>query len=266
MSRILNTLSSEVKASVLNHDGYKVALAEMNVLRMWQIVEEVALGRAAVTVYTILTRVLSLRQNGSYQEYLKAFRDLVTDLTAHGSSEELLRKMWNTLFVMGLDRDQFAVKLNEIMGKREWPDFEELARELLVFTESREQLKRAEGTIMGGLDPGVIEANVVYGEGKVCWNCKRTGHTNTACRRPSVECTKCKKKGHLAEFCEQRRELMAKGEKKGSKPKGKDIARKRVLKGAEEDDASDDAGAMYADAMYVNWNEDPEDGEEIPAW
>ena len=76
-------------------------------------------GRGAVSVYAITTRLIKSKQIGSYTQYVKEFRNIVTDLTRQGNAQAVLDTMFNTLFILGLNQEQFKDRLTAIYGNNQ---------------------------------------------------------------------------------------------------------------------------------------------------
>ena len=91
-----------------------------------------------------------------YNSYLKEFKDVRSDLMCQGTAAQVLEKIFNTMFVLGLDQDQFSKKLTEIYGTRDWPNFDLLAAELHTYVESIKRIKY----ILKDNNDGKIKANL----------------------------------------------------------------------------------------------------------
>jgi hypothetical protein len=141
ISTLLMSMDKEVKESLTTAPGYQDAYNAFDLLRIYNMTEQVVLGRGAISVYALIIRLLKSSQVGSYNKFEKEFKDNVHDLRAQGNPEELLQKIFNALFIIGLDQEQFKDKLTPIYGARDWPNYEQLSEELHTYAESTERMK-----------------------------------------------------------------------------------------------------------------------------
>jgi hypothetical protein len=79
------------------------------------------MGRGAISVYTLITRLLKHRQEGTYNAYEKEFRDLVLNLRAQRNADQVLEMIIKTLFILGLNKEKLKKLLSPTYGRREWP-------------------------------------------------------------------------------------------------------------------------------------------------
>jgi len=112
LAKLLSKLSREILSKVESHTNYDEALVNADLLTIWQITEQVAVGRGAISMYQIAVRLLKLKQSGEYTEYANAFKDLANDLLAQGDAENVLNAILNALFIVGLNQEEFKDKLN----------------------------------------------------------------------------------------------------------------------------------------------------------
>jgi hypothetical protein len=183
LSKLLSLMERDVRDKLVATDGYERALREFDVLKIWLLTEQVVRGRGAVSIYTMTSRLVTLKQVDKYKEYnsyLKEFKDVRSDLMRQGTAAQVLDKIFNTMFVLGLDQDQFLKKLTEIYATRDWPNFDVLAAELHTYVESTERIKY----ILKVNNDGKIKVNWTSNDfdnnnevmcyevnTRCCWNC-----------------------------------------------------------------------------------------------
>lgn len=200
MSLLLRKMSTEVTTIVEGHQDYQEAFMTYNLHRMWQITQEVVQGRGAASVYTLVVRLLKMKQTGEYTEYSNKFKEAVADLTAQGTPVQVMPMILNALFVIGLNQTQFKEQLDRIYGTVNWPNYNQLSAELYTFTESQRMVK----SITFGDQDGKISANVADTEELICWNCGQPGHTAGQCEKKKASCPTCgRNAGHIGRFHEQ---------------------------------------------------------------
>jgi hypothetical protein len=206
ISKLLSVMDKDVKTSVTASRDYQSMLQKFDLLGIWKLTEQVAIGRGAVSVYAQLVKLIQMRQAGSFDQYAKEFVELTIDLNALGTGDEFRKFLYNTLFILGLNQEQFKDKLTTIYGSRKWPDYRKLATELHEYAEATERIK----DLRKDNSNGAISANAVnvtknsssgesYG---VCWNCGSSYHRRKDCPRQPHRCTTmgCSG-GHLEKFC-----------------------------------------------------------------
>ena len=121
------------------------------------------------------------------------------DLSAQGNAAEIVAKIFNTLFIMGLNQEQFKEKLSTIYGANDWPDYQDLSAELHIFAEATERMNE----LRKDNNEGKISANVVVNDSnstRACWNCGSVEHQRSRCPKPSRKCSKCGMLGHMEKF------------------------------------------------------------------
>jgi len=140
IAKLLSTMDKEVKDSLITSAGYDEAYARFDIMTIWNLTEQVVTGRGAISVYSLIVRLLKHKQEGAFTTYAKEFKDMSVDLRAQGDPAVLLTKVLNALFILGLNPDQFKEKLATVYGQREWPEFTQLAAELHTYTEATERM------------------------------------------------------------------------------------------------------------------------------
>lgn len=198
ISKLLMSMDKEVKNSLTTSPGYRDAYDHFDLLRIYNMTEQVVLGRGAISIYSLIVRLLKCKQGESYNQYDKEFKDNVHDLMAQGGADEILLKIFNALFIIGVDQEQFKDKLTHIYGERDWPSYIDLSAELHTYAESTERMKDLKKTS----NDGIINANISKVENsRGCWNCGSTAHRRMDCDKPNTRCNKCGKWGHMEKFC-----------------------------------------------------------------
>lgn len=200
ISKLFRLMEREVRDKVTTSEGYERAYANYDLLSLWNIVEQVVLGRGAISIYALTARLLGLKQTGDYSRFSKEFRESVVDLLRQGEPAEILESIINTLFVLALNQDQFKEKLTLIYGNRVWPNYEELSVELHAYVEATERLRK----LRKENDDGKIRANVAKQYDKLgsgCWNCGSQSHIKANCGAAPSRCHICGRMGHMAKYC-----------------------------------------------------------------
>ena len=62
-------------------------------------------------MYTLVTRLLKHSQTGAYTKYEKDFKEMAVDLLAQGNAQAVLDMVFNALFILGLNQEQFKERL-----------------------------------------------------------------------------------------------------------------------------------------------------------
>ena len=65
--------------------------------------------------------------------YNKTFNELLADLNQPGTPSEILKKVINALYIIGLDKEQFKDILTPIYGKEDWVERDVLSKELSLY-------------------------------------------------------------------------------------------------------------------------------------
>ena len=240
ISKLFMLMEREVRDKVTTSEGYEQAYGNYDLLSLWNIVEQVVLGRGAISIYALTARLLGLKQTGDYARFSKEFRESVVDLLRQGDPAEILESIINTLFVLALNQEQFKEKLTPIYGSRVWPNYEELSVELHAYVEATERLRK----LRKDNDDGKIRANVAkqsekFGSG--CWNCGSQAHLKANCRAELSKCDNCGRMGHLSKYCQRKIET--------KETKRLDIPRAPAGDVAGRFDRSDRKRAMMKKAM-----------------
>jgi len=219
ISLLLIHSDKEIKDSLTTSDGYQQAHDTFDLLAIWQMVEQVVVGRGAISVYSLIVRLLRCKQEENYNTFEKEYKELVIDLMAHGTHEEILKMIFNALFILALDQEQFKEKLTPIYGRREWPDYDELSIELHNYSESTMQMK----SLMKNNNDGKIAAYQTSSADINCWNCGKR-HAKFSCPDQKHSCKNCGVPGHLEQYCEIRQKTLqrSKSKQKDSNPKDDD--------------------------------------------
>ena len=64
MSKFISTMGKEVYDEISNDPEYDKIMKDFDLLKLWNLMEQVCVGRGAVSVYTVITRLLKLKQEG----------------------------------------------------------------------------------------------------------------------------------------------------------------------------------------------------------
>jgi hypothetical protein len=87
MSKLFRCMDRDVRDKVTESPGYQEAYGKFDILKIWQITEQVVIGRGSVSVYTLTTKLLKLEQTSEYTRYAKDFREAVRDLKRQGTEK-----------------------------------------------------------------------------------------------------------------------------------------------------------------------------------
>lgn len=200
--KLLSSMDKEVKDAVMSCNEYAPLYTAYDILGLFNLTEQTIVGRGAISIYTVVAKLLSLKQSNfsSFASFQRQFKETVIDLRQQGNAEELLSKIFNALFILGVDQDQFKDKLSDIYGRRDWPGYQELSQELHTYAEAKDrmqELKRSNNE--DRVNANVANPNI---SGPTCWNCGEHGHTSRLCRKAKHTCATCGRT-HLERFCEQ---------------------------------------------------------------
>jgi hypothetical protein len=199
MSKFISTMDKEVYDEISNDQTYDAIMQSFDLLKLWNLMEQVCVGRGAVSVYTVITRLLRLKQDGDqFISYNKTFAELVVDLKQQGNSDEILKKILNALYIIGLNQEQFKDVLTPIYGKQDWTDRDVLSKELTIYAESTSRMKTL---LTKDNASGVVTAHKSEFLGAGCYNCGSTAHMRSKCPEKPHKCSNCGKTGHLEKFC-----------------------------------------------------------------
>jgi hypothetical protein len=180
----------------------------------------------------------------------------------------ILEKIFNAIFILGLNQEQFKEKLATIYGQQNWPDYEVLSQELNMYAEVTEQME----TLTSGKcnNYGIIGAHMGKAETTIkCWKCGSKNHIKSNCPRPQHKCGVCKKVGHLKKHCFEKKENKTKEKSRWATRRIKaqeemqQVAMVRKAKAhmaAEDDEVEDEAYYVEEDEEenYSNLNDEEE--------
>jgi len=141
ISKLLLSMDKDVKDALTTSPGYQEFYDEFNLLEIWNLTQQVVLGRGAISVYALIVRLLKHTQDGAYTKYEKQFKEMAIDLRAQGNAQQVLDMVFNALFILGLNQDQFKDRLTSIYGARDWPNYLNLSAELNTYAEATERMK-----------------------------------------------------------------------------------------------------------------------------
>ena len=204
---LLAAMDKEVKNALTTTEGYQQLYDTFDILGIWNMTEQTVMGRGAISVYTVVVRLLKCMQNDGYTMYEKEFKELVVDLRAQGNADQILTCIFNALFIMGLNQEQFKDRLTQIYGLRDWPDYVQLSGELHTYAEATDRMQELrkdnnDGKIMANVAKSSEEAIAAAKTNtRVCWNCGSSSHMGFECKQPRHKCTRCGRRGHLEKFC-----------------------------------------------------------------
>jgi hypothetical protein len=200
ISKLLLSMDKDVKDALTTSPGYQEFYDEFNLLEIWNLTQQVVLGRGAISVYALIVRLLKHTQDGAYTKYEKQFKEMAIDLRAQGNAQQVLDMVFNALFILGLNQDQFKDRLTPIYGARDWPNYLNLSAELNTYAEATERMKE----LKKDNNEGKVKAygtRIENGDTRCCWNCRSKEHMRYDCKKPAHKCRACGKYGHMEEFC-----------------------------------------------------------------
>jgi hypothetical protein len=212
--QLLSHMDREVKDKVKAEGTFQELYDRFDVLGIWNLTQQVVIGVGSMSVYNVISRLLRLKQKGMYVTYQREFQDLVADVRSQGTADEILEKIFDSLFILGVDQEQFKDVLTPVYGRRVWPRYADLAAQLSIYAEQTERM--ASFNTRNDND-GRIEANVVKmgGDGPgpnwECFNCGGKNHRSRECVKSKHQCKKCHSYGHLEKFCEKIKEIASRG-------------------------------------------------------
>jgi len=133
---------------------------------------------------------------------------MVVDLRAQGNAQQVLEMVFNALFILGLNQEQFKERLTAIYGARAWPAFDVLSGELHLYAESTERMKAIKmENNDGNVSAFAVNTAMHQSEegNRGCWKCGGTDHIKKDCPKAEAirnhRCSKCGKLGHIEKFC-----------------------------------------------------------------
>jgi hypothetical protein len=202
ISKLLSKADTTVRAALMTSPGYQQLFDSYDIHGLWQLTEQVCMGRGAISVYALIVRLLQLKQQEEYNVYEKEFKRLQSDLVAQGNAQDVLSKVFNALFILGLNQEQFKEKLNTIYGSRDWPDIAVLSAELHIYAEATKRMSELrKDNNEGKIAAHATKTNEQVGPRKQCWNCGSFSHQKWGCDKPMRTCARCGKSGHMERFC-----------------------------------------------------------------
>jgi hypothetical protein len=192
-------MDREVKDRVKAHADYANAFNNYNIFTMWNIARQVALGQGSVSVYAMVTRILKLKQDKEdYTKYINDFKQAASDLLRQCTHKEILTRILNTLFILGLNQEQFKDKLSTTYSQADYPAYADYAREIYTYAQNTQHVKKWNGD-----NDGKIQANKTTTDSttnsKSCFNCDSKNHVSGECKKPRVRCSKCDR-NHMDKF------------------------------------------------------------------
>ena len=204
MAKLFECMDKEIRDSVKSSDGYDAAMAASDLLAIWNITQLVVNGRGDISLNQRIVALFKLKQEGrKFDPYMARFFDEVADITRHGNAQQVLDKMFNTLFIIGLNQDQFKDKLQRVYGEHEWPNYRAFGTELHAYAQTTGLVD----ALMKKEEDGRVQANKAEGREptpnvNVCWNCgKSHPGTRKDCRQAKAKCTACGGLGHMTKYC-----------------------------------------------------------------
>ncbi len=208
-AELLLCLDKNLRSAVTQHTKYKEAKASNDIVELFNIVKECAVGRGALSVYVHAMRFLNIRQKAAtsadFADYTKNYEDIVTDIRSIGTAEEILQALFNAKFVEGLNKEMFREQVTEVMGAETWPNYSDLAAKLRRFVTAMTGIREAIGReSMDGVAVTVDAARTREYRPFVCFNCneKNAAHSFSNCPKQKATCAKCGERGHMTEHCE----------------------------------------------------------------
>ena len=111
ISKLLMAMDKDVKDSLVTSAGYQAVYNAFDIVAIWNLTEQVVVGRGAMSVFALVTRLLKHTQTSSYIKYEKDFKEMVVDLRAQGNAQDVLEMVFNAHFILGLTQEQFKERL-----------------------------------------------------------------------------------------------------------------------------------------------------------
>jgi hypothetical protein len=131
LSKLPGAMEREVKDKVTSQQEYQNAYVAYNIHVIWNMTEQICVGRGAISVYALITKLLKTTQREGHQKYSKEFKEAVADLRRQGGARQplapgqqpnsdavILEMIFNTIFILGLNQEQFKEKLTTIYGQQ----------------------------------------------------------------------------------------------------------------------------------------------------
>jgi hypothetical protein len=180
-------MEREVKDKVTSQPGYQNAYVAYDIHAIWNMTEQVCVECGAISVYALITKLPRTTEREGYQRYSKEFKEAVADLRRQGGVRQplasgqqphpdtiILEMIFNAIFILGLNPEQFKEKLTTIYGQQNWPAYDILSQELKTYAEATEQMEMlttGKAIMMGSLrrtwearilpwDAGTVEVRI----------------------------------------------------------------------------------------------------------
>ena len=205
LSKLLTSMVKEVKSRVVTSEGYAAAAGNYDILTVWNLLEQVVQGRGAMSVISLTVRLLRLKQSGGISEYIKEFKEITHDLLAVNANREvILNKLFDTLFLLGCDQEQFKEVLTPWYGERDWPERDQAMLRLHQYAEATQHLTKFKKNNNGGEIMAHLADNSnsqTINQTKECYRCGKIGHISPECRSAPHKCTICGVTGHIEKMC-----------------------------------------------------------------
>lgn len=176
-SCLMSCLDKSLRSAVTQNSGYANAKLNDDIIQLWDIVKDCAIGSGAHSVYVTMTKFLNLKMEGTsftdFTEYVKQFNELIADVERIGTAAEIVKKLMNAKFIGGLNKELFATQMRAILGSADWPEYKTLQEELARYVNASKGM--ANLGVLKKDNPDGIQANlgrVNGGEFKgSCFNC-----------------------------------------------------------------------------------------------
>ncbi len=134
---LLDNLSDELRIKLEAHEDYANALGTFDFLKLYNIVEQIVLGRGSVSIYQAILRIINLKQTpNEYVRFQNTFSDAAYELQKIAENDpdngykKIVNKFLDVLFILGVDQTEFKDKLTPVYGEKEWPGWETFMRTL----------------------------------------------------------------------------------------------------------------------------------------
>jgi hypothetical protein len=273
VSKLLQHLDVDIRCKVESVEGFHDARKKANLLKLWQIVEEVAYGSSQVNVHAVTYQLVTLKQKGpdDWPSFQRKFTNLVVQLKKFGTDTQIVEAILTSQLVFAMDQEQFKEKLSSIYGSKTWPKYEDLLKELNIFANNTSRIRNLKDN-----NEGQMAAYNVAGVQSVCWNCGTGKHRKFECKQPKAVCSICGK-NHLDKFHalankqnpnsaeppSKAASLAGKG--RGNKASNKTLNKKRIAEKAINylADLLKESGALEGDDDAEDQDDDDEEEEHI---
>ncbi len=138
ISKLLTLMDADVRARIDAQPGFHDSLASSNLAAIWQMTENVCVGRGTSTVYHVAIKLWDMKQDTpeSFPAYLNDWRETVRQLRSFGTAEQILDAMLNTKFAVSVHQKYFKEILTRVYAQDVWPAYEDLAAQLNTCTRS----------------------------------------------------------------------------------------------------------------------------------